>query len=107
MKVTIPNKIKIGSHIYTIELKPHLHCDDGDYGQISYRKQNIKIWSDAPLSLRNQSLLHEVLHLSQHIYRVEISDADIDRVAETMAQLLDNLDIQFDWSILDNSDKRE
>ena len=98
MKVKVPNKIKIGTHTYTVELDPHLNSDDKDYGQVNYRTQKIKIWSEAPLSIRNQSLLHEIIHLGQNIYRVEISDPDIDRVAETIGQfLMDNLEIELDW----------
>lgn len=98
MKVKLPRKIKIGTHTYKIIFSPHLNSDDRDFGQINYRTQEIKIWTEAPGSLKNIALLHEIMHLSQHIYRVEVSDADIDRMAETIAELLfNNLHIEFVW----------
>ena len=98
MIIKLPNKIKIGTHTYKINLDQNLHSDDKDYGQINYRAQEIKIWSAAPPSVKNEALLHEVIHLSQQIYRVEITDQDIDRVAETIAEFLfNNLGIEFSW----------
>jgi len=98
MKVKVPRKIKIGTHIFTIEFDQHMHSDDRDFGQINYRTQTIKIWKDAPPSLKREALIHEVLHLSQHIYRVEITDADIDRVAQVICDFLENnLGIEFVW----------
>lgn len=102
MKIKIPKTVKIGTHTYSIELDPHLHSDEKDYGQINYRAQTIRVWLDAPLSIKNEALLHEVIHLAQSIYRVDISDADIDRVAETIGGFLfNNLGIEFDWSGID------
>ena len=108
MKVKIPAKIRIGTHTYTIELDPHLHSDDKDYGLINYRTQTIRIWSDAPKSIKDQSLLHEVIHLSQHIYRVDITDADIDRIAQCMCDfMINNLGIDLDWGNIKSNKKED
>jgi len=99
VKVKVPKRIKIGTHTFTVKFDPHLHSDDKDYGLINYRTQEIKIWTEAPSSIQNEALLHEIIHLSQHVYRVELSDADIDRVAETIAEFLfNNLHLEFNWS---------
>ena len=99
MIIKLKNGVKIGTHTFKIKLDPHIHGDDKDYGQINYRTETIKIWKDAPLSIKNEALHHEIIHLSQHIYRVDISDQDIDRVAETFSEFLfNNLGIEYDWS---------
>lgn len=99
MQVKIPPKIKIGTHTYTIEFDPHLHTDEKAFGQINYRTQKIRIWAEAPQSIKDQSFLHEVIHLAEHIYRVTITDEDIDRIAQCICDLLiNNLEIEFDWS---------
>jgi len=98
MIIKVPREIKIGTHTFKVKLDPHLHADEEKYGQINYRTQEIRIWSDAPASTKNEALLHEIIHLAQHVYRVEITDQDIDRIAETIAQFLsDNLHIEFVW----------
>jgi len=105
MKVSIPQKIKIGTHTYTIGLDPNLHSDDKEFGNINYRTQKIKIWSEAPKSIRDEALIHEVIHLAQHIYRVEIADADIDRVAQVICDfLMNNLGIEFIWDDISSKD---
>ena len=106
MKIKVPREVKIGTHTFKVKLNPHLQTDEKNYGDINYRTEEIRIWADAPLSLRNEVLLHEIIHLAQHIYRVEISDPDIDRVAETIGQFLfNNLQIRFDWSDISEVDK--
>ena len=106
MKIKVPREVKIGTHTFRVRFDPHLKGDEGNYGDINYRTEEIRIWADAPLSLRNEALLHEIIHLAQHIYRVEISDPDIDRVAETIGQFLfNNLQIRFDWSDISEVDK--
>ncbi|MDP1615041.1 MAG: hypothetical protein Q8L68_04520 [Methylococcales bacterium] len=107
MKVKLPSEVRIGTHTFKIRFDPHLFSDENKYGLINYRAQEINIWSEAPLSTKNEALLHEIIHLSQHVYRVEISDQDIDRVAETIGEFLfNNLGIEFDWScISENVDK--
>ena len=98
MKVRVSKEVKIGTHTFKIRFDPHLFSDENKYGQINYRTEEINIWADAPISTKNEALLHEIIHLSQHVYRVELSDQDIDRVAETIGEFLFNcLGLEFVW----------
>ena len=99
MKIKVPKRIKIGAHTYSIGLTPHLHCDEARYGSCNHRTQEIKIWSEAPPSLRDECLIHETIHISELCHRIEVSDSDIDRISHAVLEFLSrNLDIQFDWS---------
>jgi len=103
MRVKVPKTIKIGTHTYTIKFNHHLRSDDNKYAEVNHRTQAIDIWADAAVSLKNESLLHELIHIGEFIYRVEINDADVDRLAETVAEFLfNNLDIELDWSDVEN-----
>ena len=98
MKARIPSKIKVGAHTYSIELDPYLIGDRNRYGEVCHRTERITIGSSEPVALRNQTLLHEVLHIGETFYRINISDDDIDRIAETILQFLDSMGIEFDWA---------
>jgi len=99
MKIKIPREIKIGTHTYSVSYDRAIRTDDEHIGQTNHRTQQIKIWTDAPLSMRNESFIHEVIHIAEYYFRVRIEDADIDRIAECMCDLLlNNLGTEFDWS---------
>lgn len=104
MKIKIPPKIKIGTHTYKIVFDRSIRTDDNRIGEVNHRTQVIKIWTEAPLSMRNESLLHELIHIAEFYFRVTIDDADIDRIAQCMCDFLfDNLDIEFDWSAISST----
>ena len=106
-KIKIPPTVKIGTHTYSVMFDRNIRTDDDHIGQVNHRTQEIKIWTEAPLSMRNESLLHELIHIAEYYFRVRIDDADIDRIAECMCDFLfNNLNIEFDWScITENVDK--
>ena len=99
MKVKIPKEIKIASHTYALKFSPYVHCDEARYANCNHRTQEITLWSEAPASIVNESFIHEVIHIAELCYRVDVTDADIDRIANVIMELLkDNLGIEFDWS---------
>lgn len=99
MKVKIPKTIKIGTLLYGVVFTPHLVADDKLFGRTDTRRQEIQIDNDIPFSCMNITLLHEILHIIQDVYRVDMTDENTDRVASGIAELLfNNLGIEFDWS---------
>ena len=97
MKIKVPPEIKIGVHTYNISLDRNLRADNDRLGEINHRAQTIKIWMDAPPSMKDVSLIHEVLHVAEYCYRVNIIDADVDRIAHCICEFLGNLGVEFDW----------
>lgn len=68
-------------------------------GTIERRLQEVWIDPDSPLSQKNETLLHEVLHLISMVFSCSLDEDNIDRIAEGYAELLfNNLGIELDWS---------
>ena len=104
MKVKIPKQIKIGVHTYTISFNPYLLGDSRRHGEANHRKETIDIQSDNPDNLKLETLIHEIIHIAEFYYRVDISDPDIDRIAEVITEfIVDNLGIEFDWGDINPS----
>lgn len=96
--IKVPRKIKIGTHTYKVIYDRSIRTDDDRIGETNHRTQVIKIWPEAPLSMKNECLLHELIHIAEYYFRVHIEDADIDRIAEGMCDFLfNNLGIEFIW----------
>jgi len=101
IKIKVPGEIKIGTHTYKIMFDRAIRTDDDRIGEANHRTQIIKIWTEAPLSMKNEALLHELIHIAEYYFRVRIDDADIDRIAQCMCDFLfNNLGIEFDWSLI-------
>ena len=94
MKVKIPKRIKNFTVVYT----PNLIVDDGDYGQVWFRKELIRIDPCMPLLHRDRSLIHEVLHTIDRDYKCHLDDDNVDRIAGGFLDFLRNdLGIEFNW----------
>ena len=98
IKILIPRQIKIATHPYEIVLKPHLRDDDKRLGSANHRIQRIEIEPDQCPSDLTVVLLHEIIHIIERAYNCDISDPDVDRIAQGMAEFLfNNLGIELDW----------
>lgn len=98
MKVKIPNKIKVATHSYEIALNSHLQADEKRLGVCNHRIQRLEIEPEQCPSELAVSLLHEIIHIIERTYNCDISDPDIDRIAQGVAEFLtNNLGIEFDW----------
>tara|TARA_Y100000310_G_scaffold177357_1_gene177442 strand:+ start:9354 stop:9719 length:366 start_codon:yes stop_codon:yes gene_type:complete len=103
--VKIPKQIKVGGHTYRIIYEPHLSKDTGNRGHINHRKQIIGIDPENPKSQQDATLLHEIIHLTETVFDLDLSDADTDRISEGLFQVLsDSFGIEFNW---DNIDEKE
>ncbi len=106
-KVKIPKEIKIGTHTYKVIFDRSIRTDDDRIGETNHRTQVIKIWTEAPLSMQNETLLHELIHIAEYYFRVRIEDADIDRIAECICDFLfNNLGLGFDWSDIEEVNEK-
>lgn len=99
MRVKIPPKIKISTHTYSVVFDPHLRHDDGCYGVANHRKQTVNIESSIPPTLRDQTFLHEVVHIIDKVFVCRMNEDDLERMSNGFADLLfNNLGIELDWS---------
>ena len=99
MKLVILPQIKIGINHYSIIFKPHLNVDEHHTGSVNFRTGLIEIEPAMMESIRVVSLLHELIHAISYGYAISLDDADIDRLAEGVAELLvNNWRLKFDLS---------
>lgn len=99
MKIKVPKTIKIATHSYPVSYNKDLRCDEGFVGKVKHRVPGIEIEPDQAFSQKNQTLLHEVLHIISRTYSCDLDEGNIDRIAEGFSELLfNNLGIELDWS---------
>ena len=102
MKVHVPKTIKIGLYPYTVESIPHLKLNDGVWGSSNHVRREIKVDSNLGLLERNQTLMHEVIHVISENFRCLLDEDNVERLANGIGELLfDNLGIEFDWSLIE------
>ena len=99
VSIIIPEIIKLGAHSYRLSFDPHLWQDEDKSGLTHHRLQEINIELAVPPSNRDETLLHEVLHIIDLLYRCRLNEDDIERLAQGLADFLfNNLEITLDWS---------
>ena len=102
MKVKVPKEIKIATHTYRVGYDPHMRHDEACYGQVNHRTQTINIESSIPPSVKDQTLIHEIVHIVDKVYVCRMDEDDLERLSNGMAELLfNNLGIELDWSELE------
>ena len=104
MKVKIPNTIKIATHSYKVVFDANLRHDEASYGQVNHREQIIRLEASIPPSLRDQTLIHEIVHIVDRVYVCRMDEDDLERLSNGIAELLfNNLGVEFDWSFISNN----
>ncbi len=62
----IPNKLKVGSHVYKVELRKSKDGEKGrgNWGKTFLEEKKVLIDMDMPDSLNEETLLHEIIHIA-------------------------------------------
>ena len=98
MRIKVPREIKMASHKYTVKFDPHMRHDEACYGQVNHRRQEINIETSVPPSTRNQTLLHEVLHIIDNVYVCGMDEGDLERLSSGLSEFFfNNLGVELDW----------
>lgn len=104
MKVKVPREIKIATHTYRIAFDPHMRHDEACYGQVNHREQVVNIESSVPPSQRDQTLIHEIVHIVDKVYVCRMDEDDLERISNGIAELLfNNLGIEFVWDDIEGN----
>ena len=106
MKIKIPREIRVGAHKYKVVYWPDLGVDENLCGVSRHRKTVIGVDPVYNPTQQVQILLHETLHAIDRIYGCELSEGNIDRIAEGLTDVLvDSFDVEFDWSDITSDSK--
>jgi hypothetical protein len=99
-----PNSIQIGGHTFKIELlnqtstdDTHQYVGDSCLGTLKIRATTL-LSDNSPKSLSNieETLWHEILHQIAKIYVSELDEDTVDRLAQGLYQVFN----QLDWHII-------
>ena len=93
----IPEKIRVGGHIYTIEYSKDLVRDDNRLGQVCWQKMLVLLEENQAWSSLVVSFLHETLHLiDKHYNNKALTEDEVDSIAEGLFQVLSDMGITFE-----------
>jgi len=91
---------QFGAHKYNLYFSEMVRLDGHD-ATTNHRAQEIYLDPTLPESRKVLALVHEIVHIVALVWKMVISEDDIDRIAEGFIQLLNNLDIKLDWSMIE------
>jgi hypothetical protein len=100
MKYTIkvPRKLKLGVKNISTYFNLNLNIDENRVGQYSVREERIDILPMQPSSELSICYWHEWLHIIDRQYGCGIGEDNIDRMAHGLAEIVEKLGIELDWS---------
>lgn len=85
----IPKKIKGYGSTYSVVQRKNLKDKDGKWdGLVSHAKRQIKIEKLQHHSDREESLLHEILHIVNRNERTKLSEKKVERISQGLYQVL-------------------
>ena len=92
----IPDKIKIGGIEYKIEfideIKDNIHTSEY-IGRVLFREQKIKILNSYPIEKKFRVMLHEIIHVLDEDYKMEINEENLCRLEAGLYQVLKDNDL--------------
>jgi len=97
MKIKVPKSIRIGAHNYSVAYRENMKLDDNWRGACNQRTAEILIDPIGGETI-NRSFLHEVTHMIDFNYEINLHEDDVSRLAHGIAELLESLGIELDWS---------
>lgn len=98
MKVKVPPILKFGSHTYKVCVSKET-WHNGNDGTVEHVSGVISISPQSGPARMRRALIHEALHIIHHVWWTEadLDEGDINRLAEGIAVLFDNLGIELNW----------
>lgn len=98
VKIKLSSRIRIGATNCRIKYVPHLEVDNRERGYLLKRTGEIGIEPELSDEMKNRTLIHEVIHQIDENYVIDITENDIERMANGFYEFLQNLHIELDWS---------
>lgn len=84
----IPEKIKIGGYIVSVEFVNNLMTDWQHNGEYHPRIQTIKIDKDCSEQQKEETFLHELLEAITSIYDIQLEHRDLSLLAIVLHQVI-------------------
>jgi hypothetical protein len=97
LKIKVPGQIKIGCYLLKIIVKPYQKLVHGNWGEANSTIQEIHIDSGLPERAKDNTLIHEIVHMISINYQCGLDEENVERMANGIQELMDCLGIEFDW----------
>lgn len=82
--MTIPPYVEIGGHHIPVEIGP---CDSDAIGEFyHYKKWKIVIEGDMDVALTEETLIHEIIEVANHIYELNLPHRTIQTLGAAIHQ---------------------
>ena len=92
MKFRIPEKFKMGTILWKVEESSGIPDENSRYGETLYLKQTVRLSHRNSPDQTRVTFLHEAIHVMDHTYKLHIKEDDVCRLAQALAQLLEQLE---------------
>lgn len=83
----IKDKIRIGGHVITIEEQKNFARDHNNFGEWQPIPLKIIIDADLPESLKNETIMHEILEAVTQLYDIDIKHHKLEVLAVVLYQI--------------------
>lgn len=74
--------VRLFSHDFRVIVESPTHWSEGGMGRASLKDQTIRLNDVMPNDVRHSKLLHELLHLISDLTSIELSEVQVDIVAQ-------------------------
>jgi hypothetical protein len=94
----IPETIKIGAHVFTVEMVQNLRNENGGgvCGMCNGAECRIRINPGYPQSTNEATLIHEVIEAINYLYELGLEHQQITSLEEVLYQVLKENKLHFD-----------
>lgn len=97
--IKVPQEVQVGGHVYVIELDGEDLKDSHNWGETNFRTLTIKIDKERGLSQRQETLLHELIHVIDEVYmHCRLTEDQVDALGQGLNQIFFDFGIVLDWS---------
>jgi len=76
--------VRLLSHDFRVIVESPTHWSEGGMGRASLKEQTIRLNDILPPDTRHSTLLHEVIHLISDLTSIELTEVQVDVVAQGM-----------------------
>lgn len=81
-------KVRLFSHDFRVIVEAPAHWSEGGMGRASLKEQIIRLNDVMPTDVRHSTLLHELVHLISNLTSIELSEVQVDVVAQGIFTLM-------------------
>lgn len=89
--MTLCEEVKVGFKNYKVKEEQNLHESEVELqGEIRYLEQEIALREDITEEAKEATLMHECLHALDEMYKIELSEEQIERLGNALYMFIED-----------------